>query len=157
MSSARRDAGSLLAELELDVRTLIREAAEARFRSAEAERREPELQRKWLLATIGVLDALERVFLNVDSKPDRMTDQMRIWVGNFRAVGRLVERQLRDHGARRMPSGGAAFDPERQTILDTIEDPTREEGTVVEEVRPGWERDGEVLRKAEVRGVRNTD
>lgn len=157
MSETRPDPAALLALVERDVKALICDAAGARFRLAEADQQQAAAERKWLLGLIDVRDAFDRVFSSVDSKPDRVTDQMKIWLGNFRAVSRLVDRQLADRGVQRMALTGSTFDPERQTILETLEDATREDGTIADEVRPGWEWQGAILRKAEVRVVRNAE
>jgi molecular chaperone GrpE (heat shock protein) len=157
VSETRPDPAAVLALVERDVKALIREAAGARFRLAEVDQQKAAAERKWLLGLIDVMDAFDRVFRSVESKPDRVTDQMKVWLGNFRAVSRLLDRQLADRGARRMTPAGNTFDPERQTILETLEDATREDGTIADEVRPGWERQGEILRKAEVRVVRNAE
>jgi len=157
VSETRPDPAAVLALVERDMKALIREAAGARFRLAEVDQQMAAAERKWLLGLIDVMDAFDRVFRSVESKPDRVTDQMKVWLGNFRAVSRLLDRQLADRGARRMTLAGNTFDPERQTILETLEDATREDGTIADEVRPGWERQGEILRKAEVRVVRNAE
>ena len=157
MTERGPDPADVVALVERDVKALIRDAAGARFRLAEVDLQQAAAERKWLLGLIDVVDAFDRVFRSIDSKPDRVTDQMKIWIGNFRAVSRLLDRQLADRGARRMALAGSTFDPERQTILETLEDATREDGTIADEVRPGWERQGEILRKAEVRVVRNAE
>jgi len=157
MTETRLDAADAVALVERDVKALIRDAAGARFRLKEAEQQQAAAERKWILGLIDVMDAFERVFRSIDAKPDRVTDQMKIWIGNFRAVSRLLDRQLADRGAQRMVPAGSTFDPERQTILETLEDATREDGAIADEVRPGWERQGEILRKAEVRVVRNAE
>ncbi len=157
MSHSRPEREAVLAQVERDVKALIRDAASARFQLAQSAQERAAAERRWLLGLIEVADAFERVFRSVEAKPERVTDQMRIWLGNFRAVSRLLDRTLAERGARRMSVSSATFDPERQTALETVEDGTRPDGTIADEVRPGWEREGEILRKAEVRVVRNAE
>jgi molecular chaperone GrpE (heat shock protein) len=149
---------TLIGELASDLQGLLKASAQARYQLGEAERRGAAAERKWLLGLVDVRDALDRVFRSVDAKPDKVTEQMKVWLGNFRAVGRLVDRQIADLGARRMDlPPGQAFDPERHTILETVRDETRDDGAIVEEVQAGWERGGEILRKATVKVVRNAE
>jgi len=151
-----RDEAAIVEQLEADLRSLMREAAEARFQLEEAARQRAAAERDWLLRLLEVSDAFERVFRNVEARPEKITDQMKVWLGNFRAVGRLLTRQLTERGVERMPNAtGRAFDPTRQTVLETLADPARQDGTIVEEVQGGWERGGEILRKAAVKVVRN--
>jgi molecular chaperone GrpE (heat shock protein) len=145
---------ALLDAIDGDVRSLLRQVAESRFTHAERTRDWSAAEERWALRLIEVADAFDRVLQNVESRPEKSTDQMRIWLGNFKAVRRLLDRQLVDGGAARMPAE-PAFDPLRHTIVETVEDPARAEGDIVEVLRPGSERAGKVIRKAEVRVIRN--
>ena len=143
--------------VEQDVRRLMREAADTRARSRrDAEEAHARL-RNLFLDLLGVLDAFDRVFANVAAKPDQVTAQMRAWLGNFRTVRRMAERALRDQGVRRMEpvDGEPEFNPHFQRASVTVADPAKADGTVVEEVLPGYVWGAEVLRKADVTVVRN--
>lgn len=146
-----------LQALEADVRRLMRELAEARFALSEAERQRSEATRKLLLELIEVLDAFDRVFANVRSKPAEMTRQIKIWIGNFRTVRRLVERMLADEGVSAIQNVDGEFDPHWHQITETVEDPSKPTGTIVEETRRGYVWGKQLLRKTEVVVVRNSD
>ena len=143
--------------IEQDVRRLIREAADARARARRNAEEANARLRELLLDLLGVLDAFDRVFASTAAKPNQVTAQMRVWLGNFRTVRRIAERTLRNHGVRRMEpvDGEPEFNPHFQRATATVEDAAKPEGTVVEEVSPGYLWKNEVLRKAEVAVVRN--
>ena len=153
-SPPSEDLETLLATVDEDMRRLIRELAEARFADTESRRERTAAERKWLLGLIDVVDAFDRVLGNIESKPDRITEQMRIWIGNFKAVRKVVARQLADAGAVPL-APEVTFDPGRHTIVDTVVDGDRPDGTIVSVLKPGYERGGEVVRKAEVQVVRS--
>jgi molecular chaperone GrpE (heat shock protein) len=102
-----------------------------------------------------VLDAFDRVFRAVAAKPDAVTPQMNIWVGNFRAVRRLLERLLRDEGVARIETVAGEFDPRWHVVAETVVDPARASGAIVDEVKAGYVWRDAVLRKSEVIVVRN--
>jgi molecular chaperone GrpE len=143
--------------LEEDVRRLLRELAEARFQLGGASQGVTEAKKRLLLQMLEVLDAFDRVFRNVQSKEDQVTPQMKIWLGNFRAVRRLLDKIVGEEGVARMENLGDGFDPRWHTVGDTLVDPSRPEGTIVEESRAGYFWGREVLRKAEVVVVKNSD
>jgi molecular chaperone GrpE (heat shock protein) len=148
------DPRALVDAVEESVRALMRDLARARFAHTERSREWTAAERQWVLRLVDVVDAFDRVLRNVESKPDRINDQMRIWIGNFKAVRRLVERQLADVDATRMPDE-TMFDPERHTAVETVDDESRPHGEITEVIRPGYQRSGEIVRKAEVRVIRN--
>lgn len=148
---------SPLQAIEADIRRLIRQVAEARFAASQGERGHNEATRKLLLEMIEVLDAFDRVFANVRHKPAEMTRQMKIWVGNFRTVRRLVERMLGGGGVSTIQNVDGEFDPHWHQIAETVEDPSKPTGTIVEETRRGYVWGKQILRKTEVVVVRNPD
>jgi molecular chaperone GrpE len=148
-------APTLVQELEEDLRRLMREAAAGKLAAAEQERRHAEESRKRLLSVVAVLDAFDRVFASVRDKEHEVTPQMKVWLGNFRTVRRLVERVLADEGVTRMEDTARGFDPACHVAAEVVEDPGRADGTVVDEIQPGYLWRGEVLRKAQLRVVRN--
>jgi molecular chaperone GrpE len=142
-------------ELEEDLRRLMREAAAGRLAAGEEGRRHAEETRKRLLSVLAVTDAFDRVFRSIRDKEAEVTPQMKVWVGNFRTVRRLLDRILSDEGVTRIEDGGRGFDPAVHVAAEAVEDPERAEGTVLEELQPGYLWRGEVLRKAQLRVVRN--
>jgi molecular chaperone GrpE (heat shock protein) len=110
-----------------------------------------------LHSVLEVLDAFDRVFSSVDKKNDLVTEQMKIWIGNFRTVFRLTHRILETQGVARIENIDAVFDPCWHKVLETVPDPSKADGTIVEVVHNGYVWKGRLLRKAEVIVVRNNN
>jgi len=74
---------------------------------------------------------------------------------------RRIDRLLADRRIVATKTVGRPFDPRLAAAVATVEDPAAADGIVVEEVRPGFLWQGELLRPAEVivarRDVRNGD
>jgi len=66
----------------------------------------------------------------------------------LRAVRDQIESTLARQGVERAGEIGDAFDPERHEAVDVRPSTDRPDGTIVEVVRPGYTRDGRVLRPA---------
>jgi molecular chaperone GrpE len=79
----------------------------------------------------------------------------------MRMTLRRVDRLLADQRITAIETVGRPLDPRHAAAVATVEDPATADGTVVEEVRPGFLWQGELLRPAEVivarRDVRNGD
>jgi len=142
--------------IEDDVRKLIRELSEARFALAEQEKRVTEDTRRFLLSILDTLDAFQRVFDSIETKKEEMTRQTRIWVGNFRAVYRLLRAMLAERSVTEIENLDHGFDPHWHKIVETVADPSRPDGTIMEEVHKGYVWQNQILRKAEVIVVRNS-
>lgn len=67
-----------------------------------------------------------------------------------------VEAALASHGVRRRPCAGRPFDPALMVALAVEERAGAEDGTVLEELRGGYEWNGEVFRTAEVTVARRS-
>jgi len=143
--------------LRRDLVKCAREAAEAKFAAGEAEKAAHEHRRKELLALLEITDAFERVFRAIESKKDLVNRQMKKWIGNFRTVYRMLGALLAREGVARMENLAEGFDPHWHKAVETIADPSQPDGTIVEEVQAGYMWRSEVLRKAEVKVVRNAD
>ncbi|MDS4031401.1 MAG: nucleotide exchange factor GrpE [Candidatus Contendobacter sp.] len=146
-----------LTNLESDIRRLLRERAEARFAVDEARKQNEETQRKFLLETLDILDAFDRVFRNIHQKEDQVTKQMKIWINNFRTVRRMLEKMLTEHGVTPILNLDGGFDPVWHRAIETVNDPAHPDGFIVEQARCGYLWNGATLRKAEVVIVRNDD
>jgi molecular chaperone GrpE len=64
-----------------------------------------------------------------------------------------LARVLRSEQIERIPGEGHPVDPERMTVLEVVEDPSRPPGTVAKELRRGFTWKGRLLRYAEVQAV----
>jgi molecular chaperone GrpE len=61
---------------------------------------------------------------------------------------------LHDRGVSLIPCQGLPFDPQSMSAVDLLLTADQPEGTVVEVYRTGWERNGRVLRTAQVKVAR---
>lgn len=148
------EAVALLTGIETDVRALLRQGSELRTEADTSKRDLARADREWILRLIAIGDAFDRVLTHIHSQPDRINEHMRAWLGNFRAVRRLIDRQLTEAGAAVMPVA-EVFDPERHTVAETVADQTRLDGQIIDVLQTGYMRGDEIVRKASVRVVRN--
>lgn len=108
-----------------------------------------------LLDLLEVFDSFERVFANIAPRLDGAEKQARIWVGNFRAVRRLLDNLLKANGVAAIESPDGIAVPGLHTIVETREQADMEDGTILEEMQRGYFWQGNVLRKALVVAVKN--
>jgi len=141
--------------IEDDIRNLMRQVAETKFALSEEKRQHTDNTRKLLLSMIEVMDGFERLFNNINSKKDKITPQMKIWIGNFRAVCRLLNNAVASQGVSKIENLDLGFDPKWHRIAQTVVDPTKADGTIVGEEAKGYVWQTEILRKSEVAVVRN--
>jgi molecular chaperone GrpE len=154
IDSPDTEPASLLSGIEADVRALLRQASEFRTAADAGKRDLAKAERDWILRLIAIGDAFDRVLNHVNSQPDRINEQMRAWLGNFKAVRRLVDRQLTETGVTVMPAEDV-FDPERHTVAETVADQARPDGLIIDVLQPGYAKGDEIVRKANVRVVSN--
>jgi molecular chaperone GrpE (heat shock protein) len=137
--------------LEQDLRALMRELGETRYALEETRRGHREQLRTLLLGLLEAVDAFDRVFESVASRPAEITPQMKVWLSNFRTARLLLERVLADEGlSRETPDPSESFDPHRHRVSGTLVLPDRPDGAIVEVVVPGWLWKGALLRKSSV-------
>ncbi|MDZ4818640.1 MAG: nucleotide exchange factor GrpE [Planctomycetota bacterium] len=128
----------------------MEDLSKARFSIRESETRHLESTKKLFLDLIEALDAFERVFRNISAKESQVTPQMKIWVGNFRTVRRLLDKPLAEQGVVRIENLDQGFDPHWHRVAEVISDPSKSEGAIIDELAAGYVWRGHVLRKAEV-------
>ena len=67
----------------------------------------------------------------------------------------MIQKEMWDilsrNGLSKIETAGKIFDPEQHEALESVEDDTQPEETVVEEVRPGYLLNGKLLRPASVK------
>jgi len=136
--------------------TLEQELKRAR---AEEHDRERSLLKPLLLDIIDVRDRLAaglkpapapppRWYQRIRSKP--MDDTEMAWREGVRLSLRRIDRLLAERSIVAIETLGRPFDPRLAAAMSTVEDPAVADGIVVEEIRPGFLWQGEVLRSAEV-------
>jgi molecular chaperone GrpE len=102
------------------------------------------------LKMLEVADAFDRVFENIKNKEADMNRQMRIWVGNFKSVARLLSIGLKECGVHPIEAPAGKAVPGLHTIVDTKESPGMEADTILEEIEKGYLWHDGILRKAKV-------
>ena len=112
-------------------------------------------QAQILLELLDLLDSFERVFTNIEPRLEGAEKQARIWVGNFRAVKRVLDSLLKTHGVAPIESPDRVAVPGLHTIVDTREQLDLDDGTILDEKQQGYLWQGKVLRKALVIAVKN--
>ncbi len=112
--------------------------------------RETEVARKSaqaevLLRLVDLLDVVERT----EKEADKYTDFASLR-GAVSIAAKEAEKFARESKLERIPTVGRPFDPAVHEALMVVETDCQPEGTVVEEVRPGYMFGGRVLRHAQV-------
>lgn len=148
--------------------TLEQELTRAR---ADAHERERTLLKPLLLDIIDVRDRLAAGLKPAVAAPRRWYERFPIpkakypaaeaWQEGMRMTLRRVDRLLADQRIAAIEAVGHPFDPRHATAVATVGATGAADGIVVDEVRPGFLWQGELLRPAEVivarRDVRNGD
>jgi molecular chaperone GrpE len=124
---------------------------------AESRGQERALLKPLLLELIDIRDRLEAGLKPV-GRPrwyerwrfPAKRDAAEVWREGQRMTLRRLDRILADRRIVATETVGRPFDPRLATAVATIENPTFAEGTVVEELRPGFLWQEELLRPAEV-------
>ena len=149
--------------------TLEQELKRAR---ADAHDRERTLLKPLLLDIIDVRDRLAAGLKPAVAAPPRRWYERfpnpkakraaaEAWQEGMRMTLRRVDRLLADQRIAAIETVGRPFDPRHAAAVATVRDPAAADGIIVEEVRPGFLWQGELLRPAEVivarRDIRNGD
>jgi len=93
-----------------------------------------------------IVEHMERA---IDSARDGSGDESGILKG-LEMVYRELLSVLEKHGVERIRSTGEQFDPQLHEAVSVASSEEQPEGTVLEEVRPGFTRGGRLLRPAQV-------
>lgn len=146
---AQADAPSADA-LAAEVQQLREQAAALEATLQEARQQHAAQVKRMLLGVIDAIDAFERVFASIKSKEDQVTPQMKLWVGNFRTILRLLQKVLTDNEAVAIQNLEGGFDAQWHQAFETVESATHAEGAIVEEVQKGYVWRDQILRKTSV-------
>jgi len=146
-----------LADVEKDVRELMKQLGQARFDLTEGQRRHDSEIRGMLLELLDVMDAFDRVFENVARRKSELVGRIKRWVSNFRAIHRILRKVLKQHDVVEFECLGQEFDPNWHEVHETVKDPSRPDGWIAEVVRKGYLWRGKLLREALTLVVKNSD
>jgi molecular chaperone GrpE len=108
-----------------------------------------------LLNMLEVLDAFDRLFANIAPREEHADPQTRVWLGNFRSIRRLLEKKLSAEGVAPIVAPEGKAIPGFHTVTETEENLELDDDTILQELQKGYLWNGEVLRKAQVRVVKN--
>ena len=67
----------------------------------------------------------------------------------------LIQKFLKDIGVEKIKTVGEKFDPNFHEAVETADLKDKEEGTIVEELKPGYTFNGKLLRPASVKTVKH--
>ena len=67
----------------------------------------------------------------------------------------LIQKFLKNIGVEKVKTVGEKFDPHFHEAVETVEDNDKEDGVIVEELKPGYNFNGKLLRPASVKIVKH--
>lgn len=142
-------------KLEVDIISLIRECSVLKGNIRKKEQDAKAEINNMLLSLLEVMDAFDRVFLNIEGRNIEIDKQTKIWIGNFRSVRRLFEKVLKESGVTAIEAHNGKAIPGYHHIIETKQVEGLEDDMIIEEKQKGHLRFGEVLRKSQVITVKN--
>ena len=137
-----------ISDLTIQCKTLI-ESLEDEQQNAKSD------VKKLLLRSLGVLDSFDALFKKIEEKEQNVDKQTKIWLGNFRTIRKKIERNMSESGVSRIESPDGKAIPGIDTVVDTEERESIEDGTIIEYIERGYAWRGEILRKSSVIAVKN--
>ena len=146
---------SPLKAIEADLSALLSQIGTLKWDLRDTENRARNDKKAILLGMLGILDAFDRVFANVEPRENEADRQARTWIANFRSVRRLLDRLLRHEDVHPIeaPAGKALLG--LHEIVETEENADFEDDTILAELEKGYVWREEVLRKSKVTVVKN--
>lgn len=150
-------AANPLAAIESDINSLIAKCDRLSYDLEEGRKNAASDTADMLLDFIEVVDAFERVFRNITPRLDDADRQTKIWVSNFNTVYKVLVRALDRYDVKPMEIViGEKASPYWHEVVEVVQDPDREDETMVEEIKKGYLWRGKLLRAAEVKAVKNS-
>ncbi len=116
-------------------------------RRAEEEREEVyrSTAARLIIKLLAVLDDLERALDHIPASAEEVN-----WLEGIRVIERNLRSMLEAEGVTRIEANGKTFDPWEHEAVFAVSEPSKQEGTVVTVIRPGYKLHGKVLRTAQV-------
>ncbi len=141
--------------LELEIRAVIRKLADMEHEVGRAKQDSENDLRKLFLDIIRVCDSFERLFDFYDARKDTLPMETKKFINNTKAIYRLLQKVLKDRKVLEIKTESPFFDPHWHEAVETVADPSREDGTILEEVNKGYVWKNYVLRETKVKIVKN--
>lgn len=148
--------GLALVQKDMEALMLQNKRLESELKST---REEAEKERKRiLLVLVEISDILENNLLNIEARLTHEDQKARKWIGKFRTVLRLLQREMGRFHLRPIEQlPGEKASPYWHNVVETVEDEAKETGTIVEVLKKGYLLQDKLFRPADVKAVRNTD
>ncbi len=105
--------------------------------------------RRWLLARL-ISNIQQTCVEQFEAAAD---DTLAALTEGFQLIQTRLEKMLTDHDLTRIACVGETVDPSRMTVVELVDKPDMPPETVIDEVRPGYQWRGQVIRFAEVRAT----
>ncbi len=127
------------ADIENDIRSLMKNNGTFVRELNDCKNNADSAMRRTLLKWLDIADAFERMFANIEPRLGPVDSQTKIWVGNFRAVHRLLLRSLKEFGVVVIEvSIGTKADSSVHNVVEVIQDPQYENEVIVSEIGKGY-------------------
>lgn len=153
------DGNRRLSVIEEDFRNLLKKCDSLHSHLEDSEKQNKKKIKRLLENLLEVLDAFDRVFKNIEDKGKNkdIDRQTKIWVGNFKAIRRMMEGVLKDTGISLIEAPEGKAIPGWHTIVATKEVEGLSNDTILEEDQKGYLYHDEVLRKSKVVTVKSKE
>jgi len=145
-----------LSDVENGIRNLIKEKINIEYEFYKFKEQYEIETRKFLLELIEVVDAFERLFNIIKTKEETLDQQTKIWIGNFRTIYRLLLRTLKEFEILPIETFiGEIVNPHIHNVVEVVEKPEQESGTIIEIIKKGYIWKKNLLRPVDVKVVKN--
>jgi molecular chaperone GrpE len=105
-----------------------------------------------ILELVQLLDDFERGIKSADQKKD-----FGLLHQGVDMISKQLHRLLEEKGLKRVKSVGETFNPHEHEALEVVEDKTKQDGLILEELQPGYKLNDRVIRPAKVKVVKNKE
>ena len=103
--------------------------------------------KRWLCAAFGH-SLRQQLGLRMEQSQQPVVDSL---LNGFGLIQQRLQRALQAHGLQRINCLGRPVDVNQMTVVELVPNTGQTAGTVIEEVRPGFMWDGDLIRFAEVK------
>lgn len=100
----------------------------------------------FILELLHIVDNFERAFQAADK-----TQDFKVLHQGVEMILKEVENFLKEKGVKKMVTVGSQFDPHKHEAIENVVSSDRPENIIVEELQPGYELNGKVIRPARVK------
>lgn len=103
-----------------------------------------------ILEFLPILDNME-----IAEKHIKETKDLKAVQEGVDMIQSQIQKFLKDVGVERIKTAGEKFDPHLHEAIETMDSGDKEDGIIVEELKPGYRINGRLLRPASVKIVKN--